>query len=104
MERSILDDWETSQKPIEFKPDFRESIEIEIENIAPCHKETEFVKFINDQAKRNHPQQAFYEYDEDHRMFGHYSNARIIKEKVWVTFTPVKTAGMWISWHKYKGL
>lgn len=104
--RSINDDWEITQKPIEFKPDYREPIEIEINDLAPFWGDSaqeemaKYVRYINQQAKKGYPQQAFYEYDEKHRMFGHYSNARIINEKVWVTFTPQKTGHYWISFTK----
>lgn len=111
MNRLITDDWEVTQKPIEFKPDFREPIEIEVNNLAPFwgdsaipgssyKKMRKYVRYINQQARKGYPQQAFHEYDEEHRMFGHYSNARIIKDKVWVTFTPKKTGDFWISYTK----
>lgn len=98
--RSINDDWDISQKPLKFKQDFREPVELEIINFAPFFGKREkqkYIDFINKLAKHKQPQQFMYEYDEEHIMFGHLTNARLIQNKVWVTFTPQKIGNLWVS-------
>ncbi len=101
--RTITDEWDVSQKPLQFKQDFREPTEVRITNFAPFFskdKKSEYISFINRLSKTNHPQQSMHRYDDEHLMFGHYSNARFVSDEVWVTFTPKKIGDLWVSFHK----
>jgi len=86
--RSIYDSWEvTKVKPTPFEP-----IRFVQENLAPCFTSEEYVEYIN-----KYKVQAIHEYDEDHRMPGHYIHAEIVDGEVWVIFQPEKVGKYWIS-------
>ena len=94
MARSILEAWEVTQdRPSPFEP-----VKFEQTNIIPFQEPHEYVAYIN----RCKPQ-AMHEYDDEHRMPGHYTQAEIIKGAVWVTFVPEKVAGRyWVSFASWR--
>lgn len=94
MNRSILDPWEVTQdRPSPFEP-----VKFEETNLAPFREPREYAAYIN-QSKP----QAMHEYDDEHRMPGHYVLAEIINGAVWVTFVPQKVAGKyWVSFAAWR--
>jgi len=94
MSRSILDPWEVTQD----RPSPYEPVGFVQTNLAPFRGPQEYVDYIN----RSKPQ-AMHEYDEEHRMPGHYIAAEIKNGEVWVTFKPEKLAGRyWVSFAAWR--
>lgn len=99
MARSIFEPWEVTQD----RPSPYEPVKFEKTNFAPFWDAREYLKYIMSAIKRGRPIQALHDYDELHRMPGHYTGAEIIKGVLWVTFTPEKLAGKyWVNYAPWR--
>ena len=87
--RSIDEPWEITQD----RPSPYEPVKFPQEILFPCENAEQYIEYIN-QFKP----QAVHRYDENHNMPGRYTQAEIINNVVWVTFTPEKLGDKyWVS-------